>query len=253
MSDGHIAIDVRDVVKTYDNGRTRALDEATLQVRAGEFVAIAGPSGCGKSTLLHAIAALERPDSGRIVVNGDVITERRDLSAYRARVIGLVFQLHNLLPSLSALENIQIPMYETGMPARQRRRKAEQLLSLVQLGDKASKRPPQLSGGERQRVAIARALANDPPIVLADEPTGNLDSEAGQMVLSMLRDVQRERGVTLVLVTHDPSIAKSADRIVYMLDGRIVDRAEIATAPRVRLPPTESADPASGPAAEDRS
>jgi ABC-type lipoprotein export system ATPase subunit len=184
-------------------------------------VAITGPSGCGKSTLLHAIAALERPDSGEIVVNGEPITGRRDLSGYRSRTIGLVFQLHNLLPNLTASENVQVPMYELALSPGARRRRARELLALVDLSDKANKRPTALSGGERQRVAIARALSNGPPIVLADEPTGNLDSKAGQRVLEGLREVQRRRGVTLVLVTHDASIAQAADRVVHMLDGRI--------------------------------
>jgi ABC-type lipoprotein export system ATPase subunit len=221
-------IEVRDLVKTYDEGRTRALDGASLRIFEGEFVAITGPSGCGKSTLLHAVAALERPDSGEIVVNGESITSMRDLSRYRARTIGLVFQLHNLLPNLTASENVQVPMYELPISASQRRKRAEELLSLVDMGDKLNKRPTQLSGGERQRVAIARALANDPAIILADEPTGNLDSKAGMRVLAALRDVQERRGVTLVLVTHDPSIAAAAGRTITMLDGRIDDAGDRA-------------------------
>ncbi len=244
MSDQPFAIDVRDVVKTFDEGRTRALDGASLQVRRGEFVALTGPSGCGKSTLLHVIAALERPDAGRVIVNGEEITKKRDLSRYRARTIGLVFQLHNLLPNLSASENVQVPMYETGLSAGKRRRRAEELLALVDLADKANKRPTELSGGERQRVAIARALSNDPPVLLADEPTGNLDSKAGQRVLQMLREVQRGRGVTLVLVTHDPAIAGAADRIVRMLDGRI-DEADVepGVRSRPRVPAAVEVDP----------
>ena len=230
MSDGEFVIDARDVVKTFDDGRTRALDGATLQVRRGEFVAITGPSGCGKSTLLHQVAALERPDSGAIVVNGVDITKQRDLSRYRAHTIGLVFQLHNLLPNLTALENVQVPMYETGLSGGERRRKGHGLLALVDMEEHANKRPSQLSGGERQRVAVARALSNDPPIVLADEPTGNLDSKAGQRVLEVLRRIQQDRGVTLVLVTHDPTIAAAADRIVNMLDGRISDEGGKAQA-----------------------
>jgi putative ABC transport system ATP-binding protein len=233
MSDDRApAIDVRDVVKTFDDGRTRALDGATFAVYPGEFVSITGPSGCGKSTLLHAIAALERPDSGEIVVDGEEITKKRDLSHYRAHRIGLVFQLHNLLPNLTASENVQVPMYETKLSAGQRRKRAQELLELVDLGDKLDKRPAELSGGERQRVAIARALANEPPILLADEPTGNLDSKAGQRVLDVLRNVRRERGVTLVLVSHDPAIAGAAERTVRMLDGRIVEdgSAKAATA-----------------------
>ncbi|MCH8066126.1 MAG: ABC transporter ATP-binding protein [Chloroflexi bacterium] len=216
-------IDVRNVVKTYDEGRTRALDGVNFQVERGEFVSITGPSGCGKSTLLHAIAALERPDSGTIYVNGDEITSQRDLSRYRARSIGLIFQLHNLLPNLTASENLQVPMYETDLSASARRRRAEELLALVDLGDKAGKRPTQLSGGERQRVAIARALANDPGIILADEPTGNLDSKAGQQAMAVLRNVQRQQAVTLVLVSHNRQIAAAADRTVYMLDGKIAE------------------------------
>jgi putative ABC transport system ATP-binding protein len=225
MSDQRAAIDVRDLVKTYDDGRTRALDGANLQIRPGEFVAITGPSGCGKSTLLHHIAALERPDSGKIYVNGDEITGHRDLSRYRARTVGLIFQLHNLLPNLTASENVQVPMYETALSSKRRRERAQELLELVDLGDKGGKRPSQLSGGERQRVAIARALANEPPIILADEPTGNLDSKASRRVLEVLQQIQRDRGVTLVLVTHDQTIAAAAERQVYMLDGRIDERA----------------------------
>ena len=224
-----IAIDVQNVVKTFDEGRTRALDGVTLQVQQGEFTAITGPSGCGKSTLLHLIAALERPDSGEIIVDGEEITRKRDLSHYRAHQIGLVFQLHNLLPNLTASENVQVPMYETGLSAGQRRRRAQELLTLVDLGDKLGKRPTELSGGERQRVAIARALANEPPILLADEPTGNLDSKAGQRVLDVLRDVRKRRGVTLVLVSHDPATAGAAERTVRMLDGRVVDDGPAGT------------------------
>ena len=223
MNRNRIAIDVQEVVKTYEEGRIHALTGATLQVREGEFVAITGPSGCGKSTLLHLIGALDRPDSGCIVVNGTDLAHMRDLSHYRAHDVGMVFQLHNLLPTLSASANVQLPMYETQLSFWERRAKAQRLLEAVELGDRANTPPTKLSGGERQRVAIARALANDPPILLADEPTGNLDSKAGQMVLDLLRRIQRERGVTLVLVSHDVQIASAAERIVRMLDGRVVD------------------------------
>jgi putative ABC transport system ATP-binding protein len=223
MNRNSIAIDVQDVVKTYEEGRIHALTGATLQVREGEFVAITGPSGCGKSTLLHLIGALDRPDSGCIVVNGTDLAHMRDLSHYRAHHVGMVFQLHNLLPTLSASANVQLPMYESQLSFWERRAKAQRLLEAVDLGDRANTPPTKLSGGERQRVALARALANDPPILLADEPTGNLDSKAGQMVLDLLRRIQRERGVTLVLVSHDVQIASAAERIVRMLDGRVVD------------------------------
>jgi putative ABC transport system ATP-binding protein len=230
MNRNSIAIDVQEVVKTYEEGRIHALTGATLQVREGEFVAITGPSGCGKSTLLHLIGALDRPDSGCIVVNGTDLAHMRDLSHYRAHHVGMVFQLHNLLPTLSASANVQLPMYETQLSFWERRAKAQRLLEAVELGDRANTPPTKLSGGERQRVAIARALANDPPILLADEPTGNLDSKAGQMVLDLLRRIQRERGVTLVLVSHDVQIASAAERIVRMLDGRVVDVGATPTA-----------------------
>ena len=221
MNDQAPVIDVRDVVRTYDDGRTRALDGVTLSIGKGEFVSITGPSGCGKSTLLHAIAALEKPDSGEIHVNGQEITRMKDLSRYRARSIGLVFQLHNLLPNLTASENVQVPMYEISISPKDRRKRADELLGLVSLQGKEKKRPTQLSGGERQRVAIARALSNNPPIILADEPTGNLDSKAGQEVIELLRSIQRDQTVTLVLVTHDSAIASAADRTIRMLDGRV--------------------------------
>lgn len=221
MNDKPPTLEVIDLVKTFDEGRTRAVDGATFRVDQGEFVAITGPSGCGKSTLLHLVAALDRPDSGRIVVMGEDITRRRDLSRYRARTVGLVFQLHNLLPSLTAVENVEVPMYETGLGMGARRKKALHLLELVGLVDKARKRPPQLSGGERQRVAIARALCNDAPVLLADEPTGNLDSKAGMMVMEALQDLHHKHGLTIIMVTHDPRVAAMADRILNMLDGRI--------------------------------
>ena len=221
MSEEPPAVEVADLVRTFDEGRTRAVDGVTFSVAQGEFVAVTGPSGCGKSTLLHLIAALERPDSGRIVVLGQDIGGRRDLSRYRARTVGLVFQLHNLLPNLTAVENVEIPMYETGLGMRERRRRALQLLELLGLADKARRRPPELSGGERQRVAIARSLSNDPPILLADEPTGNLDSKAGRNVIEALKAIHDQRGVTIIMVTHDPGIAASADRVIKMLDGRI--------------------------------
>jgi putative ABC transport system ATP-binding protein len=193
-----------------------------LDVSRGEFVAIAGPSGCGKSTLLHLIAAIDRPDEGSIDVEGHNLASGHDLSHYRARHVGMVFQLHNLLPSLTAEENVQVPMLELGLTRRDRRQRARGLLAAVGLTGRERSRPPQLSGGERQRVAIARALANEPSILLADEPTGSLDSEAGRLVLDLIAKLREARGLTVVLVSHETAVAKRADRVVHMLDGRAV-------------------------------
>jgi putative ABC transport system ATP-binding protein len=224
---------MRDVVKTFEDGRIRALDGVSLEIGAGESVAIVGPSGCGKSTLLHLMAALERPSSGTILVGGEDLATTKDLSRHRARQVGLVFQLDNLLPTLTAAENVQVPMFEAGLTTGQRGARARQLLELVGIADKASKRPAALSGGERQRVAIARALANDPAILLADEPTGRLDSVSGRKILDLLDDLRRSRRLTVIMVTHDPSVAARADRIIRMLDGRIVANDEQATKPEL--------------------
>jgi ABC-type lipoprotein export system ATPase subunit len=215
-----LAIAVRDVHKSFEEGRIVALRGMTLEVARGELVALVGPSGCGKSTLLHLIAALDTPDAGAIEVAGHELGSGQSLTHYRARHVGLVFQLHNLLPTLTAAENVQLPMFELGVGRRLRRERAERLLGQVGLAGRERSRPPQLSGGERQRVAIARALANEPSILLADEPTGSLDSEAGARVLDLIEQVRRERELTVVLVTHDADVASRADRIVRMLDGR---------------------------------
>lgn len=216
------AVEVRGVVKTFEKGRVRALDGVDLVVRRGEFVAVVGPSGCGKSTLLHLIAALDRPDAGVIVVNGVDLAQETDLSRHRAKGVGLVFQLDNLLPTLTAGENVQVPMFETGRSAAERRNRARQLLELVDLASKEHNVPADLSGGERQRVAIARALANDPPVLLMDEPTGRLDSASGRRVLDLVERLRVERSLTVILVTHDRDVAARAERIVGMLDGRVV-------------------------------
>jgi putative ABC transport system ATP-binding protein len=214
------AIHAHDVHKTFEDGRIAALAGMSLDVAPGEFVAIVGPSGCGKSTLLHLLAALDVPDDGSITVAGHDLAERRDVAHYRARHVGIVFQLHNLVPTLTAGENVQLPMFELGLGARERRERAARLLAAVGLEGRESTRPPKLSGGERQRVAIARALANEPQILLADEPTGSLDSEAGRRVLELLEELRLSRGLTVVLVTHDAAVAARADRVVRMLDGK---------------------------------
>ncbi len=221
MNNRQPAVEVHGLVKTFEDGLVRALDGTEFVVTAGEFVAVVGPSGCGKSTLLHLIAALDRPDEGTINVNGRDLAQERNLSRYRAREVGLVFQLDNLLPTLSASENVQVPMFELGLSARERRKRARELLTQVGLSKKGKNLPTELSGGERQRVAIARALANKPSILLADEPTGRLDSQSGARVLDLLAELRESRGLTVVLVTHETDVARRADRIVRMLDGRI--------------------------------
>ncbi len=224
-------IALRGLVKTFEQGRLRAVDDVDLTVGTGEFVAVVGPSGCGKSTLLNLLAALDQPDEGDIVIAGHDLTRRRDLNHYRAEDVGLVFQLDNLLPTLSAVENVEAPMFGHVDGRRERRRRALELLEFVGIAERADTRPPRLSGGERQRVAIARALANRPPLVLADEPTGRLDSTTSERVMDLLEGLQRDHGLTLVVVTHDPAVARRADRIVRMLDGRIDDPdAEVPSA-----------------------
>jgi putative ABC transport system ATP-binding protein len=219
-------IEVHNVEKVYDDGMIRALDGVDLTVASGEFVAITGPSGCGKSTLLHLLAALDRPTTGTIRVDGYDLNHLRRNNLFRREEIGLVFQLHNLLPRLSVLGNVQIAMAGSHRPHAERAAYAKRLLGDVDLDDLAARRPPQLSGGERQRVAIARALANDPPILLADEPTGSLDSTSVEAVLGLFQRLRDERGVTIVLVTHDNVVAGVADRVIRMLDGKIAVDSE---------------------------
>jgi putative ABC transport system ATP-binding protein len=215
-------VETRDVVKVYADGKVRALDGVDLTVGAGEFVAITGPSGCGKSTLLSLLAALDTPDSGTIRVGSYDLGNLADPDRFRRQEVGLVFQLHNLLPRLSVLENVEIAMMGSDRPHAERAGHARSLLSDVGLGDLAGRRPPQLSGGERQRVAVARALANGPSLLLADEPTGSLDSHSVETVLDLFESLRRDSGVTVVLVTHDDDVAATADRTVYMLDGKVV-------------------------------
>jgi putative ABC transport system ATP-binding protein len=217
------AIELVDVHKTFDHTVVKALDGLTLTVASDEFVAITGPSGCGKSTMLHLLAGLDTPDSGSIRVEGNDLTHLRHPDRYRRDEVGIVFQLHNLLPQLTALRNVEIPMLGTTRHRRDQRARAAELLRDTGLAGKERRRPPELSGGERQRVAIARALANEPRVLLADEPTGNLDSQAVDQVLALLQQLRADRHITIVLVTHDPAVAAAADRTVYLRDGRIDD------------------------------
>ncbi len=210
------------IAKNFDDGQVQALRGVNFNVAQGEFLAVTGPSGCGKTTLLQILGALNRPTKGTLLYRGNSISDLRDQSRYRALEIGFIFQAFNLLPTFTALENVQIPMFEGRLPRSERRDRAVKLLESVGLGHRLSHFPATLSGGERQRVAIARSLANDPSVLLADEPTGNLDSENASLILELIIRLHRQQDMTLVLVTHDMSIAKRASRTIGMKDGRIV-------------------------------
>jgi putative ABC transport system ATP-binding protein len=215
-------IETIELCKDYDHGRVRALTGTNLRVESGEFVALSGPSGCGKSTLLHLLAALDRPSSGTILIGGRDLTKRHDRNRYRRLEVGLVFQLHNLVPRLSARENVELAMFGTHRRPHARREHATALLAALELDAVADRTPPRLSGGERQRVAIARALANEPKILLADEPTGNLDPASVDVVLGVFDEARRERGTTVVMVTHDPLVAARADRVIQLRAGHVL-------------------------------
>jgi putative ABC transport system ATP-binding protein len=211
-------IDVQHVRKSFESGRIQALVDVSLHVEDGELVALTGPSGGGKSTLLNLIGALDRPDAGEIVVAGLDVARLDDPARYRAQTVAFVFQFHNLIATLNAVENVQIPMLGT-RPRAERERRARELLVEVGLGERLRSYPTTLSGGERQRVAIARALANKPRLLLADEPTGALDSETGAQILELLRRVRDERGTTILMVTNDGVVAAQADRVLHIRDG----------------------------------
>jgi ABC-type lipoprotein export system ATPase subunit len=212
------------LTKTYGSGETavHALDSVNLTVLRGEFLAMMGPSGCGKSTLLNMLGALDQPTSGEVWVNGENLARLKDMDGFRARTVGFIFQLHNLLPTLNTLENVEVPMQGQVAGASVRRARAAELLHLVGLGDRLEGLPAQLSGGQRQRVAVARALANRPALLLADEPTGSLDSQSGEEILKLLAELNKSQGTTVIVVTHDRRVAQSTQRIVRMHDGRIV-------------------------------
>jgi putative ABC transport system ATP-binding protein len=211
---------VERVSKAFEDGRIRALDEASLRLEPGEFVSLTGPSGSGKSTLLNLVGALDRPDAGQIFVDGAAL-EGLDASEYRAATVGFVFQFHNLIPTLTALENVQVPMFGRGRGRAARAEHACSLLREVGLEQRKGAFPGTLSGGERQRVALARALANEPCLLLADEPTGSLDSETGAHVLRLIERLRVERGMTVLLVTNDQAVAESASRTLLLRDGRV--------------------------------
>jgi len=225
-----IMVETRQLVKVYGDGaEVRALDGVEMQVVQGEFVSVMGPSGSGKSTLLNMIGALDRPTSGQALVDGEDLEKVRDLDTFRAQTVGFIFQLHNLIPTLTARENVEVPMMGQPIGRGKRRRRAEDLLEMVGLGRRMSHLPNQLSGGQRQRVAIARALANEPAIVLADEPTGDLDSESGAEVIALMHRLNQDLGTTFIAVTHDPAVARSTERILIMQDGRIVHEHKVGT------------------------
>jgi len=218
-------LEAKDIKKTYRMGRVfvPALQGITFKVEEGEFVAIFGPSGSGKSTLLHVLGGLDRPDEGEVFVDkiGFSTLNANELAEVRLRKIGFVFQFFNLLPRLTALRNVELPLALADVPEKESAEKAREVLRLVGLEDRMNHRPSELSGGEQQRVAIARALINDPKIVLADEPTGNLDTTTGWEIVQLMKRLNEEKAQTFVVVTHDPSIAETADRMLYLKDGFI--------------------------------
>lgn len=220
------AVDMKNVYKSYENGNIKALNGIDLTIADGEFVSIIGPSGSGKSTLLNMLGALDIPDSGSINVAGHDLTTSKKLNEFRAEKIGFIFQLHNLIPNISVVENIEIPMFTQKLSSKEMRANALKLLGDVGLEDKADIMPNKLSGGERQRVAIARALANNPSIILADEPTGSLDSKTSSKILKQLIDLHKDKNVTLIIVTHDMDVAKLADRVIEVLDGEIISAGD---------------------------
>jgi putative ABC transport system ATP-binding protein len=225
-------IQAENLTKVYGRGDTAvtALDHVNVSVNAGEFVAIMGPSGCGKSTLLHLLGGLDRASEGRVVIDGHALTDLSDadLTKLRRRKIGFIFQFFNLIPVLNSIENVALPLTLDGARASVARNKAVDWLKKVGLGDRLNNRPDQLSGGQQQRVAVARALVAEPALVLADEPTGNLDSRASTEIAALLRQIADEWGRAVVIVTHDADVAARADRKIYLRDGRIVDNPETA-------------------------
>jgi len=226
----NLVVEARGLTKTYPAERTpvRAVDDVDLDVDAGEFVSVMGPSGCGKSTLLHLLGGLDRPDSGRLFLVGERVDRlsESEWAVFRRRNVGFVFQAFHLVDELTAVENVELPALLLGEPRRGARRRATELLERVGVADRAGHLPDGLSGGEKQRVAVARALVNEPPLVLADEPTGNLDSRATGQILQLLTEL-RDASRTLLVVTHDARVASTADRLLTMRDGAIVAQTRL--------------------------
>ena len=225
------------ISKLYPDGEVHAVEDVSIGIRRGEYVAIMGPSGCGKSTLLNLLGALDLPTTGEIYFQEEAFSTIKNLDRFRSQKVGFVFQSFHLLPILTAAENVQVPMFEGTLPAAARRKKADELLETVGMDHRANHLPLKLSVGERQRVAIARALANDPILLLADEPTGNLDSHTAAEIFDLFEQLHQEKGMTIVLITHDPDLADRAQRIIRMQDGRLKsDGLERKKGPTV-LPP----------------
>ena len=226
-------VELRNVSKIYHLGgeEIRALDDVSLDIHAGEFISIIGPSGSGKSTLMHILGCLDSPTKGTIQLDGVMIQDAssRQLASMRNRKIGFVFQFFNLLPKLNVLQNVELPMIYSGVSGKERRQRAMTALEAVELVNRAKHRPSQLSGGQQQRAAIARALVNNPRIVFADEPTGNLDSHTGEAILKLFRKLSTE-GRTIVLVTHDPEIAAVTPRRIEIRDGKIAEKIDLTLA-----------------------
>ncbi len=222
-----VAVEMKHLSKIYRTaaGEVAALQKVSWRIEAGEAVALMGPSGCGKTTLLNLLGGMDRPSSGAVVVDGVDLGPlgERELEGYRLRKVGFVFQFFNLIPSLTALENLELPMLIAGVPGDRRRARAQALLARVALETKGAKRPEELSGGEQQRVALALALVNDPPLILADEPTGNLDSANSEAIAELLVSLAREQGKTVVAASHDPTVVGAFPRVYRMRDGALVD------------------------------
>jgi ABC-type lipoprotein export system ATPase subunit len=216
-----VMVQTEGLTKTYLKGKITALEEVNLWVEEGEFVSILGPSGSGKTTLLNMIGALDNPTRGKVFVEGVDLSKVTNLNRFMAEKVGFIFQLHNLIPTLNAYENVQLPMYAIKMNSKQRRQRAMEMLEVVGLKDRLYHTPAMLSGGERQRVAIARALANNPPLILGDEPTGTLDAAIGEEIVELMFQLNRKAGSTLIIVTHDIKVAKKANRVIHLNNGRI--------------------------------
>ncbi len=242
---------IENMHKVYKMGtnEVHALRGVSLGVFAGEIVAIMGPSGSGKSTLMNILGCLDQPTWGQYILDGKDVSKMSDddLAAVRNRKVGFVFQSFNLLPRTTALDNVVLPLVYAGVGVRERRQRAKKVLEAVGLGERLHHTPNELSGGQQQRVAIARALVNQPAIILADEPTGNLDSTSGQEVMAILQQLNREHGITVVLVTHDPRIGHHAQRIIHLFDGKVLREEQVAEPIQARAGATEDPAPAYDP------